>query len=796
MKLLNFQVLAKKINSVNKLGWIKKKMPDITQNHSFFMMLYGFLLLMSLVPYYKNGQIILGGEADYFLDFNSALSSGGSAWQSLGTGFISASLNSLGVNFYFLIFTQELLHKFELMNFILIFLIYFLPFYAMFKVAKELKLSPLISFIISIFYISNPFSFYYLMALNQSSTMALFVLPYFFWIILKYYHTNFKLFFYFGFISFIFAFTNNNPGLMVVYQISIVVSTIVISFYYDEKVNFTKIIRKYILIITSFVLFNIWWIANWVIVFNESKKILTTSFAFSVLQQNAVPLLMWRTFTFTAGVTTKYGRSEFFLNYYTNTLSYFIEIIPITIFLYYLIRYKSTKKYILFLIITIPLILFLMKGISPPLGDVYRYMILNIPGFVVFKTSEDKWGVLYLFIFTLLMAYMFIEFKKDKYYKIIICFFVIYLTFSYIPFITSNFIPDLKTAPGYYQSRNYIDKIEYQHLRDELNSDKIDYRVLSLPGSVNSQIMLHNKDDKYYTGWDPVLSNTNKPFIAPWDANNEAFNILYTHISSPNYTKILGIFNIKKVVINKDMILWFGFKQKENISELENIFDKSMVSKKDGSIIVYDNQNYFLPHIYPAIKPILISGSINDIFNIETSTNFAMDRHLIFNLGQTNKSQWAFLKKYELQETSTPNITFQKINSAKYRIKVENVTHPFFLVFSETYNPNWKAYIDTPFKFNEIIAEYNNTGVKEARHDTNLYELGDISYYFKIPLDNEKHFLVNGYANAWYIDNLGTYDITLYYWPQIIFYGGFVISLLTFFGSFGYLILNQKIKKV
>lgn len=77
MKLLNFQVLARKINSVNKLGWIKKKMPDITQNHSFFLVLYGFLLLMSLVPYYKNGQIVLGGEANYLLDFNSALSSGG-----------------------------------------------------------------------------------------------------------------------------------------------------------------------------------------------------------------------------------------------------------------------------------------------------------------------------------------------------------------------------------------------------------------------------------------------------------------------------------------------------------------------------------------------------------------------------------------------------------------------------------------------------------------------------------------------------------------------------------------------
>lgn len=789
--MFNISVHTIKINSGNRLGWIKKKIFDITQNHSFFLWLYVILLSVSLIPYYKNSQIVLGGEGNYWVDFSSVVSQHGSAWQSFGTGFISTSLNFVGLNIYFFIMLEKVLHNVKAINFILIFLIYFLPFFAIFKVCKELRASPFISFIISLFYIVNPFSLYFLMALNQWNTMALFVLPTFFLIIFKYYRNNFKLFFYFGFTSFVFAFTNANPPLMVVYQISIVLSTIVISYY--NKATISKLFKKYAVLISSFVLFNAWWIANWFFVYADAKKILTIDFALSWLQEigSSQPII-WQVFTFTTLLIPP-GRSNFFLNYYTNILSFFIILIPIIILGYFLITHRPKQKHILFLMTMLIAIFFLAKGVQEPFGGIYKYLVLNFPGFNIFKSSTEKWGVLYLFIFTLLLIFIIIEFKKDKYYKLIISFFLIYLIFASIPFITSNFIPDNKIGPGY-QSRNYIDKIEYQHLREQLNSDKIEYRVLSLPGSLNYQVLLHNNGDKYYSGMDPVLSNTNKPFIAAYTSNNMAIDILYTNISSPNYTKILALFNIKKIVINKDMVPWFGFKEKENTSELEKIFDTSMLSKKDGSIIVYDNQNYFLPRIYPSISPILINGSINEMFNVATSNNFTSGNNVFFILDQTNKSKLAFLQKYK-PENSAPNITFQKINPAKYRFKVENASHPFFLVFSESYHSNWKAYIDGSFKFNEIIEEYNNTGVKEARHSMNLFEFGDISYYFKKPIDDDKHFLVNGYANAWYIDNLGSYDVTIYYWPQIIFYGGLAISLLSFFASLGYFIQKWKKRK-
>jgi hypothetical protein len=88
--------------------------------------------------------------------------------------------------------------------------------------------------------------------------------------------------------------------------------------------------------------------------------------------------------------------------------------------------------------------------------------------------------------------------------------------------------------------------------------------------------------------------------------------------------------------------------------------------------------------------------------------------------------------------------------------------------------------------------------VKEARHEMELTP-GDISYLFAKPLPDENHFIVNGYANAWYIDpnefdkdGDGIFVVTLYFWPQSLFYLGLFISGLTFIGCVGYLFYDWR----
>ena len=148
-----------------------------------------------------------------------------------------------------------------------------------------------------------------------------------------------------------------------------------------------------------------------------------------------------------------------------------------------------------------------------------------------------------------------------------------------------------------------------------------------------------------------------------------------------------------------------------------------------------------------------------------------------------------------------PVISFQKVNPTKYEVCI-NATQPFFLVFSESYHPQWKAYVEkNPVTMNEIIANYSSVNVQEARQEMQ-FTPGDISYLLAEPLPEDHHFLVNGYANAWYIDPAqlpkdsdGNINITLYFWPQSLFYLGLIISGTTLLCCIGYLVYDWRKRK-
>jgi len=97
----------------------------------------------------------------------------------------------------------------------------------------------------------------------------------------------------------------------------------------------------------------------------------------------------------------------------------------------------------------------------------------------------------------------------------------------------------------------------------------------------------------------------------------------------------------------------------------------------------------------------------------------------------------------QAKSAESPTITYQKMNPTKYEVKIANATEPFFLVFGENYDSGWQA------------------------------SVGDK------PVGDKNHFIVNGYANCWYINKTSTFTITLEFWPQKLFYAGAAISITT-----------------
>lgn len=169
-----------------------------------------------------------------------------------------------------------------------------------------------------------------------------------------------------------------------------------------------------------------------------------------------------------------------------------------------------------------------------------------------------------------------------------------------------------------------------------------------------------------------------------------------------------------------------------------NIFNDDINSKPKGDelkVIVTADKN--------ATGALLYISGVNGITKIES---IELERILIPNIYLINEKN-----DQKTIVNQKPTVNFTKINPTKYKVTISNMTNPFFLVFSETFDKGWKIY-------------------------------GKDTAY----LPETQHFLVNGYANAWYLtpkdlDGKNQSKFIVEYVPQRLFYLGQIISVVAFF---------------
>jgi len=573
--------------------------------NNFFFIAWSIFLVFILIPFYSKGRMIAGGEGSYFLDFVTLFKNYGFSWVDYGTGIYQTSLSFAFV--FHLIFLDWLIKDMRVVNFIMIYSIYFLPSLAMYLLALELRTSRLLAVLIAIFYVANPFSATYLSLINQWNVLSLYVLASFFLIIYKFLEKDFWLFFVFGINSFLFAFTNANPPLMAIYQIAIPLFLVVSIFIRGKGGNFLFFTKKYLVLLGSFLVFNFWWIFNWICVFADAQRNYNKQYAISWLRgdEKFIPAFS-RIFNLTGNfgypVTPGYNFfSSFYFNHWTKALLFlplFLLLVGLSIACFKRTRVNngllvSSGLFLLFV--------FLAKGVRGLWGNIYEFLVMRFSLFSIFKSAEQKWGILVIFFLTLSLLFIFKanEGKQRSFLGL----FVVFLVFCLFPFASLNFIPDYQFdfSQKLFATRQFLYKKDFGKLKDKLNQDKREYRILSFPGSANYQVALTQDDGRFYTGNDPVLTNTNKSFIAPYNGTfSKTFPQLYTSISRQNYFDLLGIYNIGKVILNKDVYPWFGFYEQENQARLKELFKENLTCDENETFLVCDNQLNFLPRFYPA----------------------------------------------------------------------------------------------------------------------------------------------------------------------------------------------------
>lgn len=123
-------------------------------------------------------------------------------------------------------------------------------------------------------------------------------------------------------------------------------------------------------------------------------------------------------------------------------------------------------------------------------------------------------------------------------------------------------------------------------------------------------------------------------------------------------------------------------------------------------------------------------------------------------------------KVFVIEEVNKKNnrevgtLTYKKINPVKYELELKGANgnqNGVVISFLESYSPGWVLRFESD----------NNSVVPPI------------------------HFTIDGYANAWYVPNVGEAKLTIYYKPQNIFLVGVVVSLLTMIG----ILINGFVKK-
>ena len=448
--------------------------------------------------------------------------------------------------------------------------------------------------------------------------------------------------------------------------------------------------------------------------------------------------------------------------------------------------------------------------------------------------SYDK-TIIFLPFFVLILT--FLKFEKIGFKNKII--FVCLLTLSLLsvyPFFTggiqTEFSSIFKKGENYLSAKySYLHKIpdEYFKAAEFINSKNLDVKNLSIPYNVVNSIGWVNFPKWKQVGVDPTIQLFNNSTVQMnsfgafgiwsygefWNkqGNNESVWLF----------PFSGLLNIKYIIYHKDVEEQFLRQTKNKI----RFYEKNNLLTKLNSNYYFElyeiNTEYFLPHFYVPQNIIYSNGGVEAIPEIISSKNYELRSGIYLDGMKETANVKETIKKM-------PKITFIKINPTKYRVKVEEVVEPYTLIFSESFHEGWKAYLvqDQKLKvkslkskfwnvtgklgskitglfvknkgYGEEVASYFDGDIKEGTHQMTFLEPATFETWGKKPIPEERHVLVNGYANSWYItpEDAGgrqDYEIIIEFEPQRLFYIGLTVSAFTFLGCLCYLVYGLCMKK-
>ncbi len=478
----------------------------------------------------------------------------------------------------------------------------------------------------------------------------------------------------------------------------------------------------------------------------------------------------------------------FYEQYTQNPVLIFISfVLPFLVFISFL--FTGQKKIKTFFGIVIVVSLFFAKGSHPPFENIFLFLYKTIPFFGMFRAVYYKFAFFAVLSYAVLLSFTTIylyQYLKHRFRKLLIFIFI-------IPFIILMY--GWPFFVGGIPKHDYLTRIpnDYIELRGILRSDRSDSKVLALPPAPRGAgLLLQWEDNNKYAGPHPDTFLINRPvYDSYWfiRAGYKDLNVEDSWIgkrfeeSFAETLQYMGILNIRYLLVHHDFVENYDFggvdirkidgklKAEKLVSIISEYPEIKLIKKTSYYSLYKLPDSLFLPHFYIPDSFIYSDNQFKTLFD-DTNTDRKKAGYAILPMNQVKNA-------FRSDKEHTPTVSFTQINPAKYNLKIKQAKKLFYLVFSETFDSNWKLYI-------------NSTAIE----DTN-------------------HIKVNGYANAWRIDvnqlcsdkkndhaclknKDGSYDFELIieFFPQRLFYIGLSVSLITFIGCLAFIVFRILKKKV
>ncbi len=757
----------------------------------YFILNFFICILFLALPYYLfSGKMFIGGDDTrlfyaYPLEFFKNVSF--FSWNNV------SSIGTNVTNQYLLpfLYVWFLLSKIIVNTIVLSYFAFSLPLILGFlffqKFIKELfqlndSSNPEI-LIGSLFYILSPIIIINQLFVFPIAVWLLFIIPALGYLYLRYLNTsNYKYIFISVIVSFFFAFALYAMPWLFGFLLPMSLGVLVMVIFYSKK-EILGFIKKSVIYFVWIAFTQAFWIVGFVAPYFSREEnstslkfvsgVFTNTFAPTVISTATsyiiYPLL--NLFHRQIAFDFQWMLKGDFIRLYDKTFilnSIFIFVLGTGIFSYKKYLDKNNKRKFLLIFLSFLLSIYFFTVNIGPLE--YLFLFLGrLPGFVMFRNFYDKFAPGYVILYAILLTISLVLFKK-KYPKIhrkilLLLLLVMVINFSSVKstvnsplWTTQNIYKTITIPQEYYDFMNLI--------KSTISSTNT---ILSIPfGTAAYTVIKDERLNNVYVGTSPVKIFSGVNDISgslSFNLTKEAdiFNSFIEERKYDGIKKILHDHSINYVLVTKNIpsqVLQSWIFDKDSLEMQDSTFLNEITDKR---ILTSSNGNY---ELYSTRKP-------NSLLE-------------------------------------TQNLFYKKINSVKYIVQIRNisVTQPFN--FNDSYHVGWKLFIQknqtTPLCSSSTIV---GDSIRECKEEPKLFDVNEMSYLWQKSIFDSSHKSNHAHTNTWMIDldfikkNYGpdyytvnhdgsiNTQFVLYYTPQLYFYFGTIMSLITIILSSLYLIMNK-----